>query len=148
MFLKSNKTAPKIETVIGPGTEMEGNLGTHESMRIDGKIKGEIHAHAVVIGEFGVVLGDITAASVTVAGKVKGNISATESLELLPKGQLVGDIRTAKLIISDGANFEGNCQMIKVDGQVIEVDPANLPAELENQNSHHKNFKMAANSKH
>lgn len=148
MFLKSKKNTPKIETIIGPGTEMEGNLGTHESIRIDGKIKGELHAHTVVIGEFGVVLGDITAACITVAGKVKGNVSGSESLELLPKGQILGDIRTAKLMISDGASFEGNCQMIKMDGQVIEVDPQNFPAELENQNGHHKNFKMAANSKH
>lgn len=147
MFLKSNKTAPKIETIIGPGTEMEGNLGTHESIRIDGKIKGEIHANSVVIGEYGVVLGDVTATNVTVAGKIKGNISANDSLELLPKGQILGDIRTAKLMISDGASFEGNCQMIKADGQVIEVDPQNLPAEIEN-NGHHKNFKMAANAKH
>ena len=147
MFLKSAKSAPKIETIIGPGTEMEGNLGTQESIRIDGKIKGEIHAHSVVIGEFGVVLGDITATCITVAGKVKGNVSSNEMLELLPKGQIIGDIRTAKLMISDGATFEGNCQMIKMDGQVIEVDPANFPAELEN-NGHHKNFKVAANSKH
>lgn len=139
MFLKSNKSAPKIETIIGSGTEMEGNLHTKESMRIDGKIKGELHAQAVVIGEFGVVLGDITAAMVTVAGKVKGNIFANESLELLPKGQVLGDIHTAKLMISDGATFEGNCQMIKGNGQVIELNPQ----------EGHKNLKVVAiNGKH
>src|SRR4051812_16678487 len=98
MFLKSDKPAPKIETVIGSGTEMEGHLRTQESIRVDGKIKGELHAQGVVVGEFGVVLGDITAATVTIAGKVKGNIVANEMLELLPKAQILGDLHTAKLL--------------------------------------------------
>src|SRR5690242_15429135 len=103
MFSKSDKNSGRIETVIGSGTEMEGNLHVSEAMRIDGKIKGEVHADAVVIGELGVILGDVTANVVTVGGKVKGNISAGVALELLPKGQIMGDIRTSKLIISDGA---------------------------------------------
>ncbi len=145
MFLKSDKTAHKIETIIGAGTELEGDLHTNESIRVDGKIKGSIHAQGIVIGEFGLVLGDITASAVTIAGKVKGNISANESLELLPKGQVLGDIRTAKLVVSDGANFEGNCQMLKGDGQVIDVNPSNITAELENNS--HRNLKVA-NAKH
>lgn len=121
MFLKSNKNTPKIETIIGPGTEMEGNLISKESVRVDGKLKGEVKAYAVVLGEYGVILGDITAVSVTIAGKVKGNVSASETLELLPKGQILGDIKSSKLVIADGALFEGNCQMVKADGQVIEL---------------------------
>jgi cytoskeletal protein CcmA (bactofilin family) len=85
-------------------------------------------------------LGDITAATVTIAGKVKGNIVANESLELLPKAQILGDLHTAKLMISDGATFEGNCQMLKGNGQVIELNP---------QGEGHKNLKViAANGKH
>ncbi len=140
MFLKQNKPAAKIETIIGHGTELEGNIQTSESIRIDGKIKGNIHAQGVVVGEYGVVLGDVTGRTVTIAGKVKGNISANELLELLPKGQIIGDLRTTKLVISDGANFEGNCQMLKSNGQVIEVNPQSLPAELENG---HRNLKVA-----
>jgi cytoskeletal protein CcmA (bactofilin family) len=146
MFLKSNKPAAKIETIVGPGTEMEGNIQSSESIRIDGKIKGGVQAQSVVVGEYGVVLGDITARNVTIAGKVKGNISANESLELLPKGQIIGDLRTTKLVISDGANFEGNCQMLKSNGQVIEVNPQSLPAELEN--GHNRNLKVANSNKH
>ena len=82
---------PKFETVVGPGTELEGNIRTTESLRIDGKIKGEIHAESVVIGEHGVVLGDIIGTRVTIAGKVKGNVAASQVLELLPTGHVLGD---------------------------------------------------------
>ncbi|MCG3205977.1 MAG: hypothetical protein KCHDKBKB_02703 [Elusimicrobia bacterium] len=148
MFLKSNKNDPKIESIVGPDTEMEGNFQTRESVRIDGKIKGGVKAQCVLIGEFGVVAGDIFAEKVTVAGKVKGNISANDSLELLRTSHVLGDIQTAKLIISDGANFEGNCQMIKSNGQVIELNPHNISGEIENQNGNHKNLKVVANGKH
>ncbi len=123
-----NKTAnSKIETIVGPGTELEGNIRTTESLRIDGKIKGEIHAETIMIGENGVVLGDITGSHVTIAGKVKGNVAASQVLELLPTGHVLGDIRSHKLVISDGATFEGNSQMTKSDGQVLE-----LPTLMEN----------------
>jgi len=55
MFSKSDKATSRIETVVGPGTELEGNIRVSESMRIDGKIKGEIQADSVIIGELGVV---------------------------------------------------------------------------------------------
>jgi len=126
MFFNSPKTSSKLETIIGPATEFDGNLHTNEAVRVDGKIKGEINAETVIIGEKGVVLGDIIANNVTVGGKVKGNISSSLVLDLLPKGQILGDIRTSKLIIADGAVFEGNCQMVKTDGQIIEMNPEGL----------------------
>jgi cytoskeletal protein CcmA (bactofilin family) len=119
------KSTAKIESFIGAGTEIEGNIRTNEVVRVDGRIKGEVTAESVVIGQNGVILGDISANKVTVAGKVKGNISASSTLELLATGHVIGDLRTNKLIIADGACFEGNCQMVKADGQVIEMNPTN-----------------------
>jgi cytoskeletal protein CcmA (bactofilin family) len=145
MFSKPKNT-PKIETVIGAETELEGNINTRQSLRVDGKVKGEVNAISAIIGEFGVVTGDVTAGTITVAGKVKGNITARESIELLAKAQILGDIRTSKLIISDGACFEGNCQMIKGDGQVIELNPQ---AENKHQNNgHQQHAKAVANANH
>jgi len=143
MFFNSSKHQTKIETIVGPHTEIEGNVHTKESLRIDGKIKGEIGAESVVVGENGVVLGDISANHVTVGGKVKGNISAASHLEMYPKGQVLGDIRTSKLVIADGAVFEGNCQMVKADGQIIEMNPEALPE----TGSGNKNLKVVPGSK-
>lgn len=122
MFM-SKKPGPKLEAFIGPETEIEGSVRTTESIRIDGKIKGSITAESVVLGENAYILGDITASKVTVGGKIKGNVSAASHLELLPKGAIFGDIRTSRLVIADGACFEGNCQMLKNDGQIIEMNP-------------------------
>jgi len=122
-MFSSNKPVTKIEAIVGPTTEIEGSIRANEAIRVDGKIKGGVSAESVVVGGNGVILGDITANKVTVGGKVKGNISAASILELLPNGQVLGDIRTSKLIIADGACFEGNCQMIKSDGQIIELNP-------------------------
>lgn len=129
MFLNSEKGHTKIETVVGAETEIEGSLRTNKSIRVDGKLKGGINAESVIIGEHGIVLGDVTANRVTVAGRVKGNIAAASNLELLAKGQILGDIRTSKLIIADGATFEGNCQMVKPDGQIIEMTPDSYSTE-------------------
>ncbi len=129
------KTAnPKIETILGPGTEIEGNIKTTESIRIDGKIKGELQADTIVIGESGVVMGDIVANHITVAGKIKGNVTANAQLELLPSGHIIGDIRSNKLVISDGATFEGNCQMIRTDGQVVPLNSTKAMAKVESPN--------------
>ena len=117
----SKNANPKIETILGAGTEIDGNVKTSESIRIDCKIKGEINAETIVIGESGVVMGDIIGNHITIAGKVKGNVTANTALELLPSGHIIGDIRSNKLIISDGATFEGNCQMLRSDGQVVEI---------------------------
>jgi len=130
MFSSSSKGSTSIETVVGTGTEIEGNIQTNECVRVDGKIKGQVNAESVVIGEGGVVLGDITANKVTIAGRIKGNVSAASVLELLPSGHIIGDIRSSKLIIADGANFEGNCQMVKTDGQVIEMNPVAIDMDV------------------
>jgi cytoskeletal protein CcmA (bactofilin family) len=147
MFLKNNNEL-KIETIIGVGTELEGDIQTSESIRVDGKLKGLITAANVILGEHGVVVGDISANKVTISGKIKGNINAATMIEILPKGHVVGDIRTSKLLISDGARFEGNSQMVKADGQVIDVVPQPISMKVELPNGQ-KNLKVAnENGKH
>jgi cytoskeletal protein CcmA (bactofilin family) len=142
-MLFNNKKADKIEAFVGQETEIEGSIKTTETIRIDGKIKGDLHAESVIVGEHGQILGDVTASKVVVSGRIKGNIAASNMLELTPKSVVLGDIRTSKLVIADGANFEGNCQMLKSDGQVIELAPS------DEQEAHHKHLKVVSNgSKH
>jgi cytoskeletal protein CcmA (bactofilin family) len=141
-MLFKNKKADKIEAFIGQETEIEGTVKTTETIRIDGKIRGGLTAESVIVGENGHILGDVTANKVVVSGKIKGNISAATMLEMAPKSVVMGDIRTSKLVIADGASFEGNCQMLKADGQVIELSPNG------EQEVPHKHLKVVGNSKH
>ena len=111
-----------METVIGTDTVIQGTVASKGSIRVDGKVEGGItEADSVVIGETGDVQGDVSGRAVVIGGKVIGNISAS-SIEILSDASIHGDIKTAALAISEGANFEGNCTMTKEKTQVIEMD--------------------------
>jgi cytoskeletal protein CcmA (bactofilin family) len=127
MFGKSSGNSPKameahLETIIGAETSFQGTLRSQGSVRIDGKIEGGVSAEGVILGERGEVQGDISARSVVVGGKVTGNIHATESLELLTKSQVFGDLHAPQLLIAEGAIFEGSCLMASEKAKVIELN--------------------------
>ncbi len=104
----------KIETVVGNGTEIKGNIVTKGTIRVDGRVEGEIISEeGVVVGETGIVRGDLTGKSVIVGGKVTGDVSSHSTVELLPTAQLVGDVRAVRLVIAEGVVFDGNCETVK-----------------------------------
>ena len=110
----------KIETLISQDTKINGIIEASGTIRIDGTVKGGIHkADGVIIGDTGIVEGDITSKGVSLAGKVTGNICSESILEMLPGSSLRGDIQTAQLSIAEGAHFDGACTMIK-DGTTSE----------------------------
>ena len=125
MFRSNNgqdKVDSHLETVIGAESYFQGTLRSKGSVRIDGKIEGGISAEGVILGERGEVQGDISARTVVIGGKVTGNVHATESLELLAKSQVFGDLHAPQLLIAEGAIFEGSCLMASEKTKVIEVN--------------------------
>ena len=103
-----------ISTVFGKDTEFNGDLTFSKSLQINGSFDGDINSTGfLVIGEGATVKANIRAKTVILKGTVHGNVEATERLEIHPNGKLYGNIRTAKLRISDGVIFDGNCEMIK-----------------------------------
>jgi cytoskeletal protein CcmA (bactofilin family) len=98
--------------LIGPGTVIEGKLRSRGNIRIDGKIIGELIAsESVAVGTSGEIEGSVSAKNVSVGGKVKGSINAQEKLIFENKAVVNGDIRASKLVIDEGAVFDGNCSM-------------------------------------
>lgn len=98
--------------LIAAGTVIEGKLRTPGSIRIDGKIVGEVNAaQNIAIGGSGDVDGNITAKSVTIGGRIKGVVIAQDKLVFESKAVIKGDIRAAKLVIDEGAIFDGKCTM-------------------------------------
>jgi len=127
MFGKSNNGTSRpseahLETVIGAESSFQGTLRSKGSVRIDGKIDGGVSAEGVILGERGEIQGDISARSVVIGGKVTGNIHATESLELLAKSQVFGDLHAPQLVIAEGSVFEGSCLMASEKAKIIEVN--------------------------
>ncbi len=118
---KKNNSLPTSSNlnVMGEGTVIEGNLKSKGDIRIDGLVKGDIHTESkFVLGEKGKVEGNIMANSCDVSGEVKGNVSTTELLFIKQAGTIHGDIKTDKLIVESGGQFNGKCQM----GQITQIN--------------------------
>lgn len=109
-----HKVHEKIVTTLGKETVFNGILRFRESLKIDGHFEGEIESPGFLYIENGaMVKADIKVGAVVIGGVVRGNIEASERLEMLSTGKVFGNIRTAKLNIADGVVFEGKCEMIK-----------------------------------
>ncbi len=113
MFGKNSK---KLQTIIGEGSEFKGEVNVKETIRIDGFLEGDVRADWVIVGETGKIVGNIDSRGTVVGGTVEGNIDADEIVELKHKSRVFGEIRTAKLAVSEGAVFEGYSRMEKGKG--------------------------------
>lgn len=105
-------SANKLDTIIGQGASVNGLIATEGSLRIDGRVEGEIKSTGdVIIGEKGVVIASISAQNISVAGSVNGNITANGKLDLLASGKIIGDICIEDLVICQGAILKGEVEM-------------------------------------
>ncbi len=99
-------------TRIGPGITIEGEVTSDDEVVVGGVLRGKLNVEGPVTVEAdGVVEADIGAASVRIGGAVTGNIIATERVDLLQGGRLIGDVKAARITIADGASFKGNVDM-------------------------------------
>jgi len=102
----------KVDTIIGAGTLFVGEIHVKGTLRIDGRVEGKmICSGDIVVGESGVIEAEVRARSIKLAGILKGNTYASGILEIVSTGKLYGDIEVAKLVINDGAVFQGQCKM-------------------------------------
>ncbi len=101
-----------LNTLIGKGSVLEGKLTVSSNVRVDGKIKGDLKTNdSLVIGKQGEIEGEITAKNTVVGGKVSGKINAKGKVVLESNAIFKGEITAARLIIDDGAVFDGQCTM-------------------------------------
>lgn len=109
----------KIETVLQPGTRLDGNLKFSKPLKICGKFIGEIESAAVLyVDREAEVNADINARVVIISGSVNGNISASERIEILSGGKVKGDLKASRIRIADGVEFEGHCRMVRDPGTI------------------------------
>ncbi|MFA6148873.1 MAG: polymer-forming cytoskeletal protein [bacterium] len=105
------KASRKLETIIGDGTRIVGQVSVKGTIRIDGIVEGDLQADWVVVGETGKIVGNTRSRGMIVGGSVEGNIDATETVELSRKASMTGEIRAPKLAVSEGAVFDGRSRM-------------------------------------
>ena len=102
----------KVNTLIGKDTVFTGTLQVAGTLRVDGVLKGEVSvSDTIAIGPTGEVDANVKTKNAIVSGSVKGNIYATERIELQAKADISGDLTTKSLVIEQGAVFHGNCNM-------------------------------------
>ena len=111
-------------SVLGSGTRLQGTLQVEESIRIDGRLEGNIEQsdgkdHWVIIGPTSEIIGDIQAQNVRVAGKILGNIIASGNVELANGAEVRGNIQHNAITVEPGAS---------VHGQLIANDHSEAPA--------------------
>ncbi len=129
MFGENNKkeeaTRGKVETILGNGTRIEGDISTNGSLRIEGEVVGKIKAKGdLFIGESGKIKNEIEARNIIIAGTVAGNVVAHNKLELLPSSTLSGDVMTETLKIEEGARFVGSSKVLNEKSRKKEPDAA------------------------
>ncbi|MFQ5649534.1 MAG: polymer-forming cytoskeletal protein [bacterium] len=101
-----------LNTIIGKGSSFEGTLKVQSTLRVDGKVKGTVTtSESLVIGKEGALDGDITVRNAIVGGKLKGKLVASGKVVLEANSVFNGELKTTKLVIDEGAIFEGNCSM-------------------------------------
>lgn len=113
MFGNKSKLNPSAtDTLIGEGSVFEGNITSQASLRIEGKLIGDIQCVGdVTVGERGIAHSGISARNVTVAGEVHGDIKATALLTVTSTGKLYGNVHCQSLVIAEGALFHGQSHM-------------------------------------
>jgi cytoskeletal protein CcmA (bactofilin family) len=110
--MTKNEVFGKVSGFIDKDTEIIGDIRFNDSFRIDGKFKGKIlSGNTLIVGENGNVEADIEVRSVSINGRVKGSINTKDRVEIFSKGRVTGKIIAPKLIIEEGAFFQGTCQM-------------------------------------
>ena len=101
-----------IETVIGQGAHLKGEIDTKGSIRVDGALDGNVVAdQEILIGESAKVKGNVRGCRVIVAGEVNGDVSAKESVEIKKMGKVFGDISGNTLTVNEGASYKGKVTM-------------------------------------
>jgi len=103
------------QATIGKSLVIKGEVTGSESLYIDGRVEGSINlaGNRVTVGRNGVVAANITAREIVVLGKVRGNLTASDRVDIRSDGSLTGDVVAARISIEDGAFFKGGIDIRK-----------------------------------
>ncbi|MCL5423148.1 MAG: polymer-forming cytoskeletal protein [Nitrospirae bacterium] len=116
-----SRNTEKLESFVGMNSHFKGDIKSKGTLRIDGSVEGNVDTDWLILGEKALLKGDVSARGIIVGGKIEGALTAKEILEIKPKGQVIGDITTPKLMVSEGGILEGRSSMNKEGSNVVEL---------------------------
>ena len=118
MFKRKRKPVGRkgFTAFIDEGSEIEGRYTFSGTVMLNGRFKGEISTtDTLIIGDKGVMNGDVRAGQVLISGEVVGNVSAAERVELKRTARVFGDVEAPVVVVEEGVLFEGHCRMTKAN---------------------------------
>lgn len=115
---------------IGKSVVIKGQLFAREDLYIDGEIEGSVEMleHRLTVGPNGRIMAGVHAREIVVLGTVHGNVEASDKIEIRKEAKLLGDIRTVRIVIEDGAFFKGSIDIVKTEPPKAAAPPAPPPA--------------------
>lgn len=116
--------------VIGKSVHIKGQVISREDLYIDGEIEGTIEMleSRLTIGPNGKVQASVKARDLVVLGAIQGNVDAAEKVEIRKEARLLGDIKTARIVIEDGAYFKGSIDIARPERKPVPPPAASAPA--------------------
>lgn len=116
--------------MIGKSVMIKGQIFSREDLTIDGEVDGsvELHEHRLTVGPNGKLQAGVKAREVVVLGTIHGNVEASDKIDIRKDAKLVGDIKTSRIVIEDGAYFKGSIDIVRVEAAKPAVAPAPRPA--------------------
>src|SRR5262252_7031579 len=118
--------SPRGAASIGKSVTIKGQIFSREDLIVDGEIEGgiELNDHRLTVGPNGRVRAGIKAREIVVLGTIDGNVEALDKIDIRKDAKLVGDIKTARIIIEDGAYFKGSIDIVKPEPKAAVAAPA------------------------
>jgi len=123
-------TESRGPAIIGKSVMIKGQIFSREDLTIDGEIDGsvELHEHRLTVGPNGKLQAGVKAREVVVLGTIHGNVEASDKIDIRKDAKLVGDIKTTRIVIEDGAYFKGSIDITKNAPPPRPAAPAPAPA--------------------
>lgn len=122
---------------IGKAVMVKGQIFSREDLIIDGEVEGtvEAHEHRITVGPNGKVQAGVKAREIVVLGTIQGNVEAADKIDIRKDARLVGDIKTSRIVIEDGAYFKGSIDITKSEPKAkagresvpVQQPPASAP---------------------
>jgi len=124
--MKNLEKPGELNTILGKGAYFEGVITVEHSLRVDGKVKGDVKtSDTLVVGKEGEIEGNVKAKNLVVGGRLNGIVDADGKTVLESRSEFHGEMKTRKLVIDEGAIFDGKCSMLGDDKKFADITKKN-----------------------
>src|SRR6202046_5085071 len=117
------------QAALGKSVIVKGQIFSRSDLTSDGEVEGtvELQEHRLTVGPNGKVLANVKAREVVILGTIHGNVETTDKIDIRKDAKLLGDIKTARVVIEDGAYFKGNIDIVRAEVPKPQAAPKPQP---------------------